>query len=67
MATVLLDLLLTLLWAALAVTSFLYVRRGQFAEEVGGQPANVDYFGEAERYFPDTAGDDDSASLTGNQ
>lgn len=59
------DLFLLLLWGALAVFSYLYVRLGHFAAEIMGEGEGVDYFGEAERYFPSDAADNDNDSLTG--
>lgn len=53
-ATVVSDAIIMLLWAASAVASFFYVRMGWFAQEVQGEGGQgVDYFGEAEKYFPD--------------
>ena len=60
-AVIVLDLLAFLATGAYAALAFFYVRGGKFAIEVQGDQA-VDYFGEAERYFPDNA-DDDKASL----
>ena len=56
------DTLCFLLLGAYAVISFFYVRSGQFAIEVQADQ-QVDYFGEAERYFPDAGGDDANANL----
>jgi hypothetical protein len=54
-AVAVLDTLLVLLLGAAAVISFFFVKSGHFALEVA--EASVDYFGEAERYFPDAADD----------
>ena len=61
-AVVLMDVIAFALLAALAVLSFFYVRRGQFAIEVQAD-SSVDYFGEAERYFPGDGDADDKSSL----
>ncbi len=59
-AVVVLDMLLAIVLAAFAAVSFFFVQSGQFATEVA--EASVDYFGEAERYFPDNP-DTESDSL----
>ena len=52
-AVAVLDVLLALLLGTIAVISFFFVKSGHFVLEVA--EATVDYFGEAERYFPDAA------------
>ncbi len=59
--TVLVDLWLLLSWVALCVFSYLYVRKGFFAAEVAGEAQHVDYFGEAERYFPSDAAEEEGS------
>lgn len=66
-AMVLMDLMLLLTWAGLAVFSFFYLRKGWFATEVCGEQEHVDYFGEAERYFPSDQGDDGDSLTGGNK
>ncbi len=58
-AVAIMDVLLALLLGAAAVISFFFVKSGHFLLEVA--EASVDYFGEAERYFPDSADDGDAA------
>lgn len=64
LAVVLLDVYLFLAWGSMATFSFFYSRKGWFASEISGEQEHVDYFGEAERYFPSDHADDGD-SLTG--
>lgn len=50
-AVVVLDMLLAILLIGYAVVAFFFVKSGRYAVEVA-ENSSVDYFGEAERYFP---------------